>query len=82
MLISNHDKTPTKFQKDLAKVVGGVAFTRKDTFSDRQSDRQTDGQMVRPTHGVKQNRSLDPDGGRHNYIYKEKNWSPPLAVMF
>ena len=27
-----------KFQKDLDKIVGGVAFTRLDTISDEQSD--------------------------------------------
>ena len=28
---SDHDKTPAKFQKDPAKTVGEVAFTRLDT---------------------------------------------------
>ena len=35
-------KTLAKYQKDQAKTVGGVAFTR---FCDGQSDRRTDRQM-------------------------------------
>ena len=41
-----------KFKKDPAKIVGGVAFTRLDTFCDGQSDRCTG----------KSNMSHDPDG--------------------
>ena len=32
-------QTPAKFKTDPAKIVGGVAFTRVDTFCDGQSDR-------------------------------------------
>ena len=44
----HHANLPTltkiyaKFQKDPAKTVGGVAFTRFDTLCDGQSDRRTD----------------------------------------
>ena len=37
-------KTHAKFQKDPAKSVGGVAFTRLYTIFDGQSNRQTDAQ--------------------------------------
>ena len=51
--------TSAKFQKDPAKTVGGVAFTR---FNDGQSGRQTD----RQRHVEKQYVS-QPWTGRHNY---------------
>ena len=36
------NKTSAKFQKDPAKIVGGVAVTRLDTICDGQSNIQTD----------------------------------------
>ena len=34
-------KTPAKFQKDLVRTVGAVAFTRLDTIYDGQTDART-----------------------------------------
>ena len=55
-------KTPAKFQKDLSKIEGGVAFTRVYTFCDGQSDGQTDRWMDRLTH-TKKHGSLNAEGG-------------------
>ena len=59
-------KTPAKFQKDPAKTVGGVAFTR---FCDGQSDRRTGKNNMSPEPGGrKNNMSPDPDSGDINLL--------------